>query len=91
MSAAGGQSFPVKRSRITPHRRKSTGICKCGAERKNPRDGYCKACRKAASAAGRAKAAAELKRLRALEEQQKLSKGKDNGQEKTESDTGTTQ
>jgi hypothetical protein len=90
MSAEGGQSFPVKRSRITP-RRKATGFCKCGAERTNPKDGYCKPCRKAASARGRERAAKELKRLRALDEQQKLSKGTDNGQEKTESDTGANQ
>lgn len=79
MSAAGDQSFPVKRSRITPHRRKATGFCKCGAERTNPKDGYCKPCRKAASARGRERAAKELKRLRALEQEQ-LSKGKNNGQ-----------
>lgn len=74
----------VKRSRQTARgpkgwHRKSTGLCKCGAPRHNPKDGYCRDCRNAASAAHRKKQAEELTRLRALDEQQKLSKGNDDG------------
>jgi hypothetical protein len=68
-----GETTIVKHSRITVPRmpkgwhRKSTGLCKCGAPRHNPKDAYCRDCRREASAAGRAKAREELARLRALE------------------------
>lgn len=61
----------VKHCRIT-HRmpkgwhRKSTGLCKCGAARQNPKDAYCKDCRREASAAARIKARDELRALRAI-------------------------
>lgn len=76
--------FPVKRSRQTlptrgKWRRKSTGLCKCGGVRHNPNDAYCRECRNSASREHRKKLATELKRLKALEEQQ-LSKGNDNGE-----------
>lgn len=87
MSDAVSQSTlsHVKHSRITQRmpkgcHRKSTGLCKCGASRHNPKDAYCRECRKDASAIARDRAREELKRLRALENQQKLSKGNDNDQ-----------
>lgn len=58
----------VKRSYET-HRRKSSGLCPCGAKRHNPNDGYCRTCRAAASLASYHRRQDELKRLRALEKQ----------------------
>lgn len=66
----------VKHCRITSPRmpkgwhRKSTGLCKCGATRTNPKDAYCKGCRAAASALARARLREELHRLRAAAKSQ---------------------
>jgi hypothetical protein len=45
---------------------------------------YCNPCHAEANRASRARLSRELKRLRALEQKQQLSKGKDNGQSKKE-------
>lgn len=54
----------------------------------NPKGGYCASCHAEYEATRRKSEREELKRLRALE--QILSKGKDNGQSKTENTSGAT-